>query len=628
MRKITTAITAAALAFSMLASAVPAAAVVGYDSAYAGESAFVNITAGQTQNFQVFFANTGTTAWQRGTGTQVDLAACLEDKVTCNAQDASEATWNSGWLSATRYASTVQTITPPGSLGTFSYNITAPAGVAAGIYRFNGDLVLASTGEKIHPDGYYQEANTGAASGAPTITSLTPNNGTSNGGTDVVIAGTGFVCTPAFPTASFGGTNGAVLSCGATSITVDSPAHAPGTVTVTVSNSGSGASNGLTYTYADTSRPTFTSFTVSGSLATVTFSEPVCSDTLATNTAGADWSVLNVSAQAVNPVTSDSIPDCNAARDNGVTTAVLQLTNPLPNGSFVEATLNAVPAGGTTNANVEDAAGNLAAAPQARQATATAPETDAPLLVSITGAVGATSMTLTFSEPVRCNNAPAGVEALSFDATDISMTDNDAATTDPTVTGIGSNVCGTSATSADTSFSVTLSSGLPADRTYSVTITQDGNELQDIVGNDLANPTSITFVTGASDFTPPTMVDSRMANNLTTTNFSDAGDSFNTTFSEVMNGSTTGTINIQDQDGTTAMITCSTLTGTDLAACSWNTAVTTLTVTLSAGITITGVGTTPGMQIPFNITALNGINDLQGNPSNVLGSSDRLVDFE
>src|SRR6058998_1352259 len=103
MRKIVTAVSAASLALSMLAAAVPAAAVTGYDSAYAGESAFVNITAGQTQNFQVFFANVGTTSWQKGGATEVDLAACLEDKVTCNAQDASEATWNSGWLSAVRH---------------------------------------------------------------------------------------------------------------------------------------------------------------------------------------------------------------------------------------------------------------------------------------------------------------------------------------------------------------------------------------------------------------------------------------------------------------------------------------------------------------------------------------------
>jgi len=35
-----------------------------------------------------------------------------------------------------------------------------------------------------------------------------------------------------------------------------------------------------------------------------------------------------------------------------------------------------------------------------------------------------------------------------------------------------------------------------------------------------------------------------------------------------------------------------------------------------------------GMQIPFNVTTLNGFADLQGNVPNVLGSSDRLVDYE
>jgi hypothetical protein len=34
------------------------------------------------------------------------------------------------------------------------------------------------------------------------------------------------------------------------------------------------------------------------------------------------------------------------------------------------------------------------------------------------------------------------------------------------------------------------------------------------------------------------------------------------------------------------------------------------------------------MQIPFNITAFTGVADAAGNPPNVLGSSDRLVDYE
>src|SRR5207245_9338015 len=126
IRKIVTAVSAASVALSMLAMAVPAAAVTGYASAYAGESAFVNISPGQTLNFQVFFANTGTTTWSRGTGTQVDLAACLEDKTTCNAQDASEAAWNTGWPSSTRYASTGRTTTAPAALGTATHTARPP----------------------------------------------------------------------------------------------------------------------------------------------------------------------------------------------------------------------------------------------------------------------------------------------------------------------------------------------------------------------------------------------------------------------------------------------------------------------------------------------------------------------
>lgn len=173
MRKITTAVTAVALSLSMLALAVPAAAVSGYDSAYASESAFLNVAPGQTQSFQVIFVNTGTTTWTRGTASQVDLAACLDDKVTCNSQDAAESAWNSGWISAVRYATTTQTSVAPGSFATFSYNIQAPGNAASGTYRFNGDLVLSTTGEKIHPEGYYQDA-TVVGGGAAAALDLSP----------------------------------------------------------------------------------------------------------------------------------------------------------------------------------------------------------------------------------------------------------------------------------------------------------------------------------------------------------------------------------------------------------------------------------------------------------------------
>jgi len=622
MRKLLVSVTAASLALSMLAQAIPAAAVAGYDSSYAGESAFVALAAGQSNEFQVFFANTGSTTWTRGTGTQVDLATCLSDKLTCNAQDASDAPWNSGWLSPTRYATHTQTSVAPGAVATFRYTVMAPAGVAQGEYDFNGDLVLASTGEKIHPEGYYQAATVGTPTGAATIASLTPNTGSANGGTTVTIAGSGFVCTPAFPTVNFGTASAAVTSCGATALTATSPAGAVGTANVTVTNTGAPASNALPFTYADTTKPTFNVFTATGTLVTVTFSEPVCR---AGAFAATDWSVLNVSAQAAYPVTGDSIPTCTAARDNGVTTATLQLTTALPNGSFVETTLNAA---GATNANnnIVDAAGNGASAPQARQANATAPETTAPTISSVTGAVGASTVTVTFSEPVRCSG--------TFNpATMVTLTDNNSATTDPTVTGFGSNTCGNSPTTADTSFSLALSSTLPSDRTYVLTIDQTAaDQVEDIVGNDLADPSSSTFTTGAGDFTPPTLTDARMVNNLSTTDFTEIGDSFSITFSEVMTGTAssaaTGTINTQDQDGTTQTLTCG-----GNVSCTWDSTVTKLTVTATAAIPTpalgaTGAGSTAGMQIPFNVTTLNGFSDLQGNVPNVLGSSDRLVDYE
>jgi hypothetical protein len=158
----------ALVALCLAYAPTPALAVTGYDSAYSGESAFVNINPGETAAFQVFFSNTGTLTWTKGGDTQVDLAACLADKVTCNAQDPADSTWNSGWLSTTRYATTTQATIAPGALATFAYNIKAPANATAGTNRFNGDLVVSSSGARIHPEGYYQDATIQAIGSVPT----------------------------------------------------------------------------------------------------------------------------------------------------------------------------------------------------------------------------------------------------------------------------------------------------------------------------------------------------------------------------------------------------------------------------------------------------------------------------
>src|SRR5262245_16555595 len=181
MRRIVTAISAAALAFSMVSMAMPADAAAGFDSAYAGESAFLTLNPGQAGTFTVFFANTGTNSWTKGTATQVDLAACLEDKVTCNQQDASEAPFNpggaTGWLSSTRYATTTQTAIAPGAIGTFTYNVSVP-NTATGLHRFNGALVVSTTGADVHNEGYYQDVNIPGqqATCTPASITTTPSN--------------------------------------------------------------------------------------------------------------------------------------------------------------------------------------------------------------------------------------------------------------------------------------------------------------------------------------------------------------------------------------------------------------------------------------------------------------------
>jgi len=344
--------------------------------------------------------------------------------------------------------------------------------------------------------------------------------------------------------------------------------------------------------------------TVSGSLATVTFSKPVCRVTFWSSV---DWTVF------VNgfpdPIPGDGIPLCNAAADNGVTSANLQLINAAPIGALVIVTLNT--SGGNA---IRDNLGQATVAPQTRTATASAPETTRPTITSASASVGSTTLTINFSEPVFCTG-------LSFDSTDIFMTDSNPATTDPFVVGAGANSCGFTPVSADTSFSLLTNSPFPPDTTYTVTFMTEPNEIRDVVGNDLLSPASVTFTTPAADFTPPTLTDARMANNVGSSDFADVGDSFTLTFSETMSGSL-GIIEIQDLDGSLPSINC-----LANAICTWNTATTTLTVTLMQAVAPSG-GTTPGLQIPANVTSLVGFSDLAGNAPYLLGSVDRQIDFE
>jgi hypothetical protein len=87
----------------------------------------------------------------------------------------------------------------------------------------------------------------------PTVSAVSPNSGSTGGGTAVTITGTNFVSGATVTFGSAAATNVAVVS--STSITATTPAGSAGTVTVTVTNSGvpSGSlTNGFTYLVAPT----------------------------------------------------------------------------------------------------------------------------------------------------------------------------------------------------------------------------------------------------------------------------------------------------------------------------------------------------------------------------------------
>src|SRR2546428_8498821 len=145
MRRISTSITAAALALGLVLSlnTGPAQAAVGFDSSYQFESAFLTLAPGDTGTFAAFFANTGTTAWVKSSNSQINLAICDSSKVLCNVASINSAFAN-GWLSSTAYATHTKDIVVPGDFSPFSYNVKVPAGQTSRTYRFNREILLSA----------------------------------------------------------------------------------------------------------------------------------------------------------------------------------------------------------------------------------------------------------------------------------------------------------------------------------------------------------------------------------------------------------------------------------------------------------------------------------------------------
>jgi hypothetical protein len=149
-----------ALASQLFMPTAANAGVPGFDSSYMGESDFqtVDLSATSPQSFTVFFMNTGTLPWVKGSSLEVVLAVCLDDKITCNV-DSPHREWGVGyWVSPRVYAGPAQQVVEPGRVATFSWSFHAPPAPPAGDYVFHGDLMHRASGRMIHPEGYYQTA--------------------------------------------------------------------------------------------------------------------------------------------------------------------------------------------------------------------------------------------------------------------------------------------------------------------------------------------------------------------------------------------------------------------------------------------------------------------------------------
>jgi len=112
---------------------------------------------------------------------------------------------------------------------------------------YNASATLSGTGAWVMQMVTFKAAGSGG--NAPTVTSVTPNSGTSGGGTPVTITGTNFA---AGATVTFGGTPATnVVVVSSTKITATTPAHAAGPVDVVVTNTDGQSGtlpSGFTYT--------------------------------------------------------------------------------------------------------------------------------------------------------------------------------------------------------------------------------------------------------------------------------------------------------------------------------------------------------------------------------------------
>ena len=156
------------------------------------------------------------------------------------------------------------TTTPLDSTMITTHSVSLAALTANQTYHFS--VVSTANGQTV--TGADQTFTT--ANNAATITGLSPNSGSTAGGTQVTISGSNFV---SGATVQFGGTTGTSVSfVSGTQLKATTPAHAAGAITVAVTNPSSPASapfSSFTYTTATSALAVSTTSLSAGTVGTV-----------------------------------------------------------------------------------------------------------------------------------------------------------------------------------------------------------------------------------------------------------------------------------------------------------------------------------------------------------------------
>ena len=291
--------------------------------------------------------------------------------------------------------------------------------------------------------------------GTPTLTSLTPNSGSTAGGTSVTLTGTNL-------TGATGVSFGGALASGftvnsATSITATTPAHAAGAVNVVVTTPGGTATLTNGYTYA----------TPTVSVGPTTLPSGAQNTAYSTQTITAS----GAAAPYTFAITSGALPAGLSLSSGGTLSGT-----PTASGNY-NITVTATDANGVTGSRAYSF--TISAAPTISVNPTTLPNPTAN--VAYTTSLSATGGTAPYSYTFTSGTLPAGL-SLSSGGT-LSGTPTQAGTYNFTVTATDVN-----SASGSRTYSVTVSAGAPNAGAVSVTV----------AANSSANPITLNLSGGAA----------------------------------------------------------------------------------------------------------------------------------